>query len=97
MGVETTEVRYFTKAALRAANEEAIRADRNRTIQSEYIESLSDDGKYPVTQYLDHNYAEARVRIITGIKNGEPVAVYLDIPYETYERLPTVAVPETGD
>lgn len=89
----TETLRYFTKAQLIAANEEAIKSDRNRTVEPRVLQELNPDGIYPVTWYLDHNYCEARLRVIINVVDGLPIAVMVDVPYSTYEALDTMEVP----
>lgn len=94
------QVKYFTKKLLIAANKEAIYTDRNRCLEPEALETLDDDFKFPVAFSMVHNDVEMRVMITLGKRgpdSGQPEIigpVFLDIPFETFDSLPSVEVSE---
>jgi hypothetical protein len=87
--------KYFTKETLIMANDLAIKTNRNRTLEPKAIKKLDADGlKFPVVFSMIHNDHEMRVQIALGAwQDGEPKQIgtaFLDIPFETYETLPSV-------
>lgn len=83
-------IRYFTKAALIAANAQAIKTNRNRTLEPEALSTLRADLIYPIVFSMLHNDIEMRVAIIVGdVDKPEAIdTVYLDVPLDTYGNLP---------
>jgi len=79
-------IRYFDKATLIHANEQAIRAERNRSIQPEYLATLDDALRFPVFMAMVHNDVEMRV----GVMLSPEERAWLDLSFEDYEALPTV-------
>jgi hypothetical protein len=87
-----SRTKYFTKQTLFIVNEQAIKTDRNRTLEPKALKTLRDDLIYPVVFNMIHNDREMRVGIMVGDVD-DPVSatmVFLDIPFETYNVLPTV-------
>ena len=82
-------IRYFTKTQLIAANKKAIATQRNRTLKPKKLEALP-DVRFPIVFTLLHNDEEMRCRIVLD-ENG--TSAYLDIPFSTFESLPTIQVP----
>ena len=76
---------YFTKPLLKKVNAQSIKDDRNRTIIPEVIDELDDDTLFPVVFSMVHNDVEMRLRVMLAPESG----AYLDVPFETYETLPT--------
>lgn len=91
-----SEVKYFTKKALIEANREAIRTKRNRTLEPKALDKLRPDLVYPITFSMIHNDCELRVSLVVGDvdKVEKSQVVWLDIPFETYNNLPTAKVEE---
>ena len=83
------EISYFTKDRLIASNEEAIASKRNRTLLPETLKGLPEDAKFPVSQAFPHNDHEIRCQIVV---NDLGKTVSLDVPFETYQDLPSVKV-----
>lgn len=89
-----TEDKYFTKKLLIEANNAAIREDRNRQLNKEYLDSLSDEKVYPILLSLDeHNRGEIRVQILFDEKGTRG---FLDLTKNRYNLLPTAVVNKDG-
>ena len=85
------DIKYFTRDALLEAAETATLTERNRQLDETFLEDQLVEGfKYPITLALDHNEVEMRVQIRLGPQDHE--TGWLDIPYDTYEGLPTDTV-----
>tara|TARA_R100001244_G_scaffold31860_2_gene30411 strand:- start:760 stop:1050 length:291 start_codon:yes stop_codon:yes gene_type:complete len=85
------DIRYFTKEDLIDAAVIATETDRNRQLDPDLLEeNLVEGYKYPVTLAFSHNDEEMRVKIMLGPQEHE--VGWLDIPYATYENLPTDTV-----
>jgi hypothetical protein len=85
------DIKYFTKESLIDAAQTATLTDRNRQLDEDLLEeNLVEGYKYPITLAFDHNEVEMRVRIMLGPQDHE--VGWLDIPYDTYENLPTDTV-----
>ena len=79
-------IQYFTKEQLQRANAEAIKRKFNRTLDKKFIASLNADDKYPILDtFGDESYV--RVHIVVNAKGD---TVWLDVPYELYNRLGAV-------
>jgi len=88
------KVKYFTKELLIAANDEAVRTKRNRSLYEDKVAELP-DLKFPIGMSMLHNDHEMRVCItIAKSANGPFGTVWLDIQFETYNALPEAEVPE---
>lgn len=87
------KVKYFTRDTLIEANEEAIKSGRNRTLYTERLEQLPEDLRFPVGFNMLHNDFEVRAQITVGPSADKLQSVWLDMPIETYNRLPEVEVP----
>ncbi|WP_447403054.1 HNH endonuclease (plasmid) [Lysinibacillus sp. fkY74-1] len=86
--------KYFTKKLLIEANNAAIREDRNRQLNEEYLKCLADDKVYPIVLSLDeHNRGEIRVQILFDEKGTRG---FLDLTKDRYNRLPTAIVKKDG-
>ena len=86
------EIRYFTKADLLEANNEAIASNRNRTLIPEMVEALPDKN-FPVAFFFIHNDVEMRCRLILSEID---TWAFLDVPLATYNSLPTAIVHDDG-
>ena len=82
------QVKYFNKASLLDANNEAILSERNRSIYNESIVDIADDTLFPIVFSMPHNDVEMRV----GLLLDPETKVWLDMPFEAYEALPTIDV-----
>ena len=82
------QVKYFNKASLLDANNEAILSERNRSIYNESIVDIADDTLFPIVFNMPHNDVEMRV----GLLLDPETKVWLDMPFEAYEALPTIDV-----
>ena len=81
--------KVFTKDVLRKANNFAIKTNRNRTLNKKSFMKKSQETIYPIIFALVHNDVEMRVQILL---NEKGLSGWLDIPFKTYDSLPTVEV-----
>ena len=82
-------IRYFTYDTLKHANDVAVRTKRTRSLYFDKLPIKREDGhKYPIALEFPHNDAEMRVEIVISPTD----AVWLDIPFNTYEELPVFDV-----
>lgn len=99
MVAKTERIPFFTKQALIAANDEAVRAGRNRFLYGERLATLPDDMRFPVIGSQLHNDTEVRCVLVVFVKEEagkqEPVYAFLDMPIATYNALP-VGIIEDG-
>ena len=86
------QVKYFTKHSLTSANEVAIKTDRNRSIWTEDV-AVFEEMLYPVVFDMVHNDQEVRLQICL---NAEGKTGWIDIPFDTFENLPTIEVPNAA-
>lgn len=84
------QIKYFDKKGLVSANNEAIRSDRNRSLHKPFVKKLQDDNFFPIVFSMVHNDVEMRVQVGLDAKGN---TAYLDIPFETYEKLPSMDMP----
>ena len=61
----TNSYQYFTKDMLIETNAAAIKEKRNRSIDTEILQQLDDDFKFPVVFAMEHNQIEMRVKVLT--------------------------------
>jgi len=83
------QVKYFNKASLLDANNEAILSERNRSLHNEKIVDIADDTLFPIVFSMPHNDVEMRVELMLD----PTTKVWLDMPFEAYEALPSVDYP----
>ena len=90
------KVKYFTKDTLILANNVAVATKRNRSLYEDQLEKLPGDLKFPLGFTMLHNDIEMRVEItVAADASGKNMGqVWLDIPFDTYNALPEVEVPE---
>ena len=81
--------KVFTKDVLRKANNLAIKNNRNRTLNKKSFMKKSQETIFPIIFALVHNDVEMRVQILL---NEKGLSGWLDIPFKTYDSLPTVEV-----
>ena len=81
--------KVFTKDVLRKANNFAIKTNRNRTLNKKFFMKRSQETIFPIIFALVHNDVEMRVQILL---NEKGLSGWLDIPFKTYDSLPTVEV-----
>ena len=81
--------KVFTKDVLRKANNLAIKNNRNRTLNKKSFMRRSQETIFPIVFALVHNDVEMRVQILL---NEKGLSGWLDIPFKTYDSLPTVEV-----
>lgn len=86
------KVKYFTRELLIEVNEEAIKSKRNRTLYTEKLRDLPEDLVFPVGFNMLHNDLEIRAQITVGPSADKLQSVWLDMPIETFNRLPEVDV-----
>lgn len=91
MFITGNKVKYFTKDTLIAANSRAINTQRNRTLHPEPISKLP-NLRFPVVFSMIHNDCEMRVGIMVGPDADKLQLVYLDVPFDTYNKLPEVEI-----
>ena len=83
------EIQYFDKKSLIKANNEAIRNNRNRTLEPSELKKLDDDTKFPVVFSMTHNDREVRVKLLLNPQTE----AWLDLSFKTFCSLPTVTMP----
>jgi len=90
------KIKYFTKDTLILANRQAVRTNRNRSLYEDALETLPEDVLFPLGFTMLHNDCEMRVEIsVAEDAFGKNMAsVWLDIPFDVYNALPEVEVPE---
>ena len=81
--------KVFTKENLRRANNFAIKTNRNRTLNKKSFMRRSQETIFPIVFALVHNDVEMRVKVLL---NDKGLWGWLDIPFKTYDALPTVEV-----
>ena len=86
------KVKYFTRDLLIDVNEEAIKSRRSRTLHTDRLRKLPDNLVFPVGMNMLHNDWEVRTQIAVGPSADKLQMVWLDMPIETYNRLPEVEV-----
>ena len=83
--------KYFTKKTLVRANNVAHRTKRNRALDKKAISKLlftyDEEVKLPITFSMPHNDHEMRVEVLLG---AEGQRGFIDIPFKTFDSLPTV-------
>lgn len=80
------EIQYFDKKSLIKANNEAIRNNRNRTLEPSELKKLDDNTKFPVVFSMTHNDREIRVKFLLSPE----IHAWLDIPFKTFHKLPSI-------
>jgi len=92
-----SKIKYFTKGTLILANNVAVATKRNRSLYTDKLEQYLPEGlKFPVGFTMLHNDCEMRVEIaVAADATGKDIGqVWLDIPFDTYNALPEIEVPE---
>ena len=84
----TNSYQYFTKDMLIETNAAAIEEKRNRSIDTEILQQLDDDFKFPVVFAMEHNNVEMRVRALIAPE----LNVMLDMSFDRFNDLPVVEV-----
>ena len=87
-------VKYFTKEQLIASNENAIQANRNRSINRDMLQdalnTIPDEAMLPVCFNMPHNDVEMRVQVAFS-----PMHVgWVDISFDEFNALPSQEVPD---
>lgn len=86
------KIKVFTRDLLIEVNEEAIKSKRNRTLYTEKLRELPDNLLFPVGMEMLHNDWEIRAQIAVGPSADKLQLVWLDMPIETFNRLPVKEV-----
>ena len=86
------QVKFFTKASLKKANDEAIRSKRNQSLRTSVVEKLSDTLRFPIAWSMPHNDQEMRCQVLLYDKNF----ALLDVMFKTYDSLPSVDMPRSS-
>lgn len=86
-------VKFFTKKELIHANNAAIREKRNKALNEDFLNSLSDDGKYAEAYSIYHTKDEIRVNILFDDKG---TSGFLDMSLNRYELVRTAIMFEDG-
>lgn len=82
--------KVFTKNELVHANNAAIREKRNQAIKGEFVNSLPEEGLFPIGQAFDeHNKGEVRVKILF---DEEGQYGLLDLSKTRYDQLPIAEI-----
>ena len=84
----TNSYQYFTKDMLIETNAAAIKEKRNRSIDTEILQQLDDDFKFPVVFAMEHNQVEMRVKVLIA----PDLNVMLDMSFARFNSLPVVEV-----
>lgn len=85
-------VKVFTRDLLIEVNEEAIKSKRSRTLYTEKLRDLPDNLVFPVGMHVLHNDFEIRAHVAVGPSEDKLQLVWLDMPIETFNKLPEVEV-----
>src|SRR5262249_44206226 len=94
----TTRSKYFTKALLQEAAQNAEKWDFNRQLDLDAINAIPDDARYPVELTLLHHHrhgepAETHMRAMVAMDADKQGAVaFVDMPLEFFEKLPEATV-----
>lgn len=89
--MEAKTIKYFTKNNLIEANNAAIREGRNRVLNENFLDELSDERTYPIAHYMYHKKGEIRVMVLFDV-NGP--SGYLDMSEIRYNTIPTAIMYE---
>lgn len=85
--------RYLTKKDLKEINDAAVREKRNRALTDEFVDSLDESIKLPITDIFYHAKDEIRLMVLL---NGEGSIGFIDVSTSRYETIPIVHVFEDG-
>tara|TARA_R100001163_G_C5063422_1_gene200730 strand:+ start:331 stop:699 length:369 start_codon:yes stop_codon:yes gene_type:complete len=88
-------VKYFTKEQLIASNENAIQANRNRSLNRDMLQdalnTIPDEAMLPVCFNMPHNDVEMRVQVAFS-----PLHVgWVDISFDEFNALPSQEIPDS--
>ena len=88
-------VKYFTKEQLIASNENAIQANRNRSLNRDMLQdalnTIPDEAMLPVCFNMPHNDVEMRVQVAFS-----PLHVgWVDISFDEFNDLPSQEIPDS--
>ncbi len=86
-------VKYLTKDDIIEINRAAIRENRNRQLNEDFIESLPEDKFYTIVYIMYHNKDEIRVEILFDEKWKTG---YVDMSQYRYDMIPTAIVYDDG-
>ena len=89
------KVRYFNKEQLIAVNKNAIKAERNRSINRDMLlaalDTIPDDAMLPVCFDMPHNDVEMRIQVaFSPLHSG-----WIDISFEEFNSLPVAEIPDS--
>jgi len=76
--------KYLTHEGLKKANDAAIETKKNRSIREEYIDSLSEHSKFPITLQGVHNGKEMRIQLVMNEKGDR---TYLDLDFDMFDEV----------
>jgi hypothetical protein len=96
------KVKFCDKAILKAINKRALRNNYNRAIEEDFVDSLPDEMKFPVTFCMVHEHAAGqpvaphmRCRIMVGKSLTGPFDyVFVDVEMGMFDLLPEVEIPD---
>ncbi|WP_418026561.1 HNH endonuclease [Paenibacillus sp. JJ1722] len=87
--------KVFIKEELIQANNAAIKEERNRQLNEDFLDNLPNNINFPICLALDHhNKGEIRVQIIFDSKG---TTGFLDMSKKRYDLLPIASKDETGN
>ncbi len=89
------KVRYFNKEQLVAVNENAIKAERNRSLNRDMLQdalnTVPDDAMLPVCFNMPHNDVEMRIQVaFSPLHSG-----WIDISFEEFNSLPVAEISDS--
>jgi len=89
------KVRYFNKEQLIAVNKNAIKAERNRSLNRDMLldalDTIPDDAMLPVCFNMPHNDVEMRIQVaFSPLHSG-----WIDISFEEFNSLPVAEIPDS--
>ncbi|MGE3483498.1 MAG: hypothetical protein AB7L09_02080 [Nitrospira sp.] len=87
-----SKIKYFTAALLIEVNEESIRSGRSRNLHTDLLRKLPQDLRFPVGLNFLHGDFEVRAQVTVGPSADKLQSVWLDMPIETFNRLPELEV-----
>ena len=78
-------IRYLTKKTLIELNNKAIENKKNRTLEPNLLNKLSDTLKFPIVFSMVHNFEEIRAVVQISGKSGNSIC--LDLDFKDYKKI----------
>jgi hypothetical protein len=97
------KIKYATRAQLIKINNRAIAKNYNRAVKPEFLQTLPEFLRYPVTLTLLHEHAQGqpvaphmRCRFTIGDENLKNIdAIMIDVEMDLYDMLPEIETETT--